>query len=49
MLETLQHLRIRYPRWVIAWGIYFTDAIFSLFAFQTIIIPILQEKTQYTS
>lgn len=49
MLETLQHLRIRYPRWIVAWGIYFTDAIFSLFAFLSIFVPILQDRTQLSS
>lgn len=49
MLATLQHLRIRYPRWVVAWGIYFTDAIFSSFAFLNVFVPILQQRTQNSS
>ncbi len=49
MLETFQHLRIRFPRWVIAWGIYLSDALFSAFAFVTVLIPILNRETQYSS
>ncbi len=49
MLATLQHLRIRYPRWVVAWGIYFTDAIFSSFAFLNVFVPIIYERAQYSS
>lgn len=48
MLETLQHLRIRFPRWVITWGLYFTDAIFAFFAFYSILIPILNKGGDYS-
>ncbi len=40
MLETFQHLRIRYPRWIVAWGIYFSDAVYSAFAFMWVLVPI---------
>ncbi len=45
MLETLQRLRIRYPRWIIAWGIYFSDALFSAVAFVWVMVPIFLEHT----
>ncbi len=48
MLETLQHLRIRFPRWVIAWGLYITDAIFAFFAFYTVLIPLLSRGEHYS-
>ena len=48
MLETLQHLRIRYPRWIVAWGIYFSDAVFSAMAFIWILAPIFTDRTQYS-
>lgn len=49
MLETLQHLRIRYPRWIIAWGIFFSDALFSFLAFFQILIPAFQTATNYNT
>jgi len=48
MLETLQRLRIRYPRWIVAWGIYFSDAVFSAMAFIWILAPIFTNGTQYS-
>jgi len=46
MLETIQHLRIRYPRWVIAWGLYFTDAIFTSIAFYMVLVPSISNNVQ---
>ncbi|MFQ6676868.1 MAG: sugar transferase [Fidelibacterota bacterium] len=48
MLETLQHLRIRYPRWIIAWCLYFTDAIFTSIAFYTVLVPSLNKGAHFT-
>lgn len=48
MLEIFQRLRIRYPRWIVAWGIYFSDAIFSAMAFVWILVPILTRNTDYS-
>jgi len=48
MLETFQHLRIRYPRWIVAWGIYFSDAVYSAFAFIWILVPIVELHSDFS-
>ena len=49
MLETFQHLRIRYPRWIVAWGIYFFDALFSAMAFTRVLLPVFVNRTYFSS
>lgn len=48
MPEIFKHLRIRFPRWIIAWGIYFSDAVFSAMAFLWILVPIFTDRTQFS-
>jgi exopolysaccharide biosynthesis polyprenyl glycosylphosphotransferase len=42
-LELIQHLRIRLPRWVQAWTIYFLDAIPAFLAYRFTLLPVLKQ------
>ncbi len=49
MLETLQHLRIRFPRWITAWSIFFADALLGAIAYNLAAVPLLINRAQYSA